>query len=194
MAEERTLDWVIGKDKDKKDVSYKTTFFEWHLENALMLHKFGHGSLNLVNNKIIKLVNFDPVGLIRYSNTALDGTICKYTRNPQSKIYIPEEMNDYKKILERAEFSNGYNSIFLQRDTYKIKVKSVFDDKRVDKAIENAFAVFNRNILKGKPLERRKTENNSWELDYGSKEDKLDLLYEFIFQYDILYYLLHPKL
>jgi hypothetical protein len=177
--------WSVGKEELGNDIPYKKLFFEHHIESALKRAKFFRGALDLVEYEC----DLSGCKIVRQSLPyGKNNILCKYTRLPAGGSYIPEQINDYRKIIEQIEFQSGPNSTLLQKGRYEIEFKYMGAQRDAEKSIDESYAFFRERagMKKDRPLKKRKFPGMMF-LDFGSKEDKLDLIIELVFQFDILY-------
>lgn len=177
--------WSVGKDGLGNDIPYKKLFFEYHIESALKRAKFFRGALDLVEYDC----DLSGCKIVRQSLPyGKNNILCKYTRLPAGGAYIPEQINDYQKIIEKIEFLSGRNSILLQKGRYEIEFKYMGAQRDAEKSIDESYAFFKERagMKKDRGLKKKKCPG-MMVLDFGSKEDRLDLIIELVFQFDILY-------
>lgn len=184
MPEERNLEFVIGKNEQGNDICYKATYFEWHLENALTRMGFFSNALRLGDPNFLEKDGC-AIGLVRKSLNLYRGIICKYTRLPESGIYVPAEMNDHTKVIEKVWFRKGDSSTLVQKGDYSITFRYGRNEKKAEEVISKSFKDLMRCLPSGMELKKEKIPGG-WILEFGSKKDNYPLLYELIFQFDIL--------
>lgn len=184
---ERTLDFIIGSDSSNDNIRYRTTFFESHIENILASSRFGFRQLGMPIKRL--------EGFSRESAKDSLGINIIYARMPLEKECNIEEKNDYQKLAEKVEFAYGVNRASLKKGEYTVAFTYAGDKSIAVKAIEDAYASF-RNLVErsGKTMKRPlKLEVGMGAItaSFGTKEDGFTLLYEMVFQYEILINFLH---
>ena len=191
MAEEKELDLILGQDRFRGGIHYKTLFFESHIERVLSYPKFRLRGLYLAAPKLQQKDNKSYI--VRISNKDKENTYCRYVRSPSAEIYGSEDWNNYEKITERFDFINGYTFVCLRKGDYFITFQYVGDKANAWQAAREGFKSFQDlaktvepNIL-NRLADPEIIGTNRLKINFGSKKDKLPLEFEFILQDEILF-------
>lgn len=127
-------------------------------------------------------------GLKRKSKNQYDGFSYAYTRMPKSGVFVPEEMNDYKKIDETIKLEKGtLNTALTKGDNSIIFRYPGGNEKIVEAVIKESFEYLKKEVglSQGRELSKSPIPKGVI-IEFGTQKNSVELRYELIFQYEIL--------